>query len=539
MKNTIKTISIQFVLLVIILIGTFSCTKDLDIVPKDDDEFTNEAFFKQPGAYKQFLAKIYAGLAVTGQKGPAGDSDLGDPKNGAIDEGFSQYFRGYWQLQELTTDEAIIAWGESDNPTIKNLNFNNWNADNRFVEAFFARVFFQIGLANEFLRETTDTKLNNRGVDSALKSEMKRYRAEVRFLRSLSYYHGIDLFGKVPFGTDTDLLGTPPPMQSREFVFNYILNELAEIEGDLAAPKTNEYARVDKAALYMLKAKLFLNAKVYTNTDRSADALIAVNQVINSGYSILTANRERLFLADNNSNGAQNEIIFPIAFDGNNTQGYGGTTFLINASSTPATANSLGITANAGWSGFRIRKEFNEIIGTDARVLRVAGNSDADFIADYSKFAQGAKLSKFSNKTSTGVNGSNTAYPDTDFPLFRMADAYLMYAELAANGFGDKDVAKNYVNELRLRASATAPIISVGDLTASLVLQERAKELYWEGHRRQDLIRFRQYLSGINWQWKGGTQNGGPLDEYRLLFPIPNKELESNKNLSQNPGYTR
>jgi starch-binding outer membrane protein, SusD/RagB family len=189
-------------------------------------------------------------------------------------------------MQELTTDEALIAWGESDNPTIKNLNFNTWNADNVFVEAFFARVFFQIGLCNEFLRETTDSKLNSRGVAENLKSEIKRYRAEVRFLRSLSYYHGIDLFGKLPFGTDDDLLGTPPEMKSRDFVFNYILEELSTIEPDLAAPKSNQYGRVDKVAAWMLKSKLLLNSKVYTGVDRSDLALEAVNQVINSGYGI-------------------------------------------------------------------------------------------------------------------------------------------------------------------------------------------------------------------------------------------------------------
>jgi starch-binding outer membrane protein, SusD/RagB family len=536
MKNINKILNIKWLLIVPILLLLNSCTKDLEIVPKDDDDFTSEAFYKQPGAYKQFLAKIYGGLAVTGQKGPAGDSDLGSGA-GTVDEGFSQYLRGYWQLQELTTDEAIIAWGESDNPTIKNLNFNNWNADNVFVEAFFARVFFQIGLANEFLRETTDAKLDGRNVDAALRTEIKRYRAEVRFLRALSYYHGIDIFGKIPFGTDADLLGTPPQMQTRTFVFNYILDELSAIDGDLAAPKTNEYARADQAAAWMLKAKLLLNASVYTGTDRGTDALAAVNQVIGSGYSILTTNRNRLFLADNNLNGAQNEIIFPIAFDGVNTKTYGGTTFLINAASTTPTANALGITSNAGWSGFRVRKEFTTTVGTDSRITYVPLNTDVPFISDYTIFAQGAKLIKFSNKTTAGANGSNTSFPDTDFPLFRMGDAYLMYAELAANGFGSKTTAVGYVNALRTRSNTSAPLIAVSDLTPQLVLDERAKELYWEGHRRQDLIRFGQYLSTYNWQWKGGTQNGGPLDSYRLVFPIPNKELQSNSNLSQNTGY--
>lgn len=537
MKNLNK--NLKWIFLTTIFLSFFSCTNELEIVPKDDDDFTSEDFYKQPGSYKQFLAKIYGGLALTGQVAPdagSGDSDLGSG-TGAVNEGFSQYFRGYWQLQELTTDEAIIAWGESDNPTIKNLNFNDWNADNVFVEAFFARIFFQIGLSNEFLRETTDAKLDNRGVSGTLREEIKRYRAEVRFLRALSYYHGIDIFGKIPFGTDEDLLGTPPQMQTRAYVFNYILDELTAIDVDLAAPKTNEYARADKAAAWMLKAKLLLNSKVFTGVDRSPEALAAVNQVIGSGYSVLTTNPKRLFLADNDINGAQNEIIFPIVFDGKKIQSYGGTTFLINASSSTPTANALGLTNNAGWKGFRVRKEFAETVGTDSRVNYLSGNSDPKFISNYSVFDQGAKVTKFSNITSTGVNGSDPKFPDTDFPLFRMGDAYLMYAELAANGFGDKTVAIGYINALRTRSFALAPQINISDLTPQLVLDERAKELYWEGHRRQDLIRFGKYLSDYNWQWKGGTQNGAPLQEFRLIFPIPNKELQSNSNLTQNPGY--
>jgi len=196
-----------------------------------------------------------------------------------------------------------------------------------FLRSFFARIFFQIGLCNEYLRETTDAKLDSRGVDATLRAEIKHYRAEARFLRALSYYHGIDIFGKVPFGTEVDALGTPPPMQSRTFVFNYILDELNAIDADLFAPRTNEYGRADKVAAWMLKAKLLMNAQVYTGVDRSDEALVAVNAVISSGYSIAQIPYANLFKADNNSNGAQDEVIFPITFDGQYTKTWGGTTF--------------------------------------------------------------------------------------------------------------------------------------------------------------------------------------------------------------------
>jgi hypothetical protein len=538
MKKLLKIQNLKWVFTLSILFSFSSCLDDLNIVPKDDDQAISEAFFaNNPGAYKQFLAKIYAGFVVTGQEGPSGQSDLGS----SVDEGFSQYMRGYWQCQELTTDEAIIAWGESDNTTIKDLNFNTWNKDNVFTEAFFARVFFQIGLCNEFLRETTPEKLSSRGVSEELKTQITKFRAEVRFLRSLTYYHGIDIFGNIPFMTDADVLGVKPVMQSRKFVFDYILTELDAIDGDLAAPKSNEYGRADKAAAWMLKAKLLLNSKVYTNEDRSADALTAVNKVISSGY-IIISDRKKLFQADNNSNGAQNEIIFPLVSDGLKSQTWGGMTYIIHASCDNAVGVLLGV--DSGWKGYRVRKEFAETVGTDdARVAYVVGNTDPASITNptvdtnQDAFLQGKKITKFTNIRSDGAKASSPTFPDTDFPLFRMGDAYLVYAELAANGFGDKTVAAGYINDLRKRANINAATVTASEVTPDLVLNERAKELYWEGYRRQDLIRFGKYLSGYNWEWKGGVKAGVALPEYRLLFAIPANELRSNSNLSQNIGY--
>ena len=530
MKNILT--KVKWLAFSALLFTAVSCLNDLDVSLKDDDSFSVDNYFNNPDnpelPYKQFLAKIYGGLSLSGQAAPTGDSDL----QSLVDEGFSQYLRGYWQLQELTTDEAIIAWGESDNPTIKDLNFNTWNADNKFNEAFFARVYYQISVANEFLRETTDEKLNSRKVSEDLKAKIKVMRAEARFLRALSYYHAIDLYGNSPFATEENALGSVPVMKTRAEMFDYVLNELNTIEADLPAPRANEYGRADKGALWMLKAKLLINAKVYTGQDKSTEALAAVNSVLGAGYS-LSLDRNNLFAADNDVNGAQKEIIFPVRYDGVKTKSYGGMTYLIHGSTNDAVAKTLGI--DFGWQGFRARKEFIQTIAGDPRVNVVSG-TDSEDITDYLRFAQGKKLIKFTNKTSAGVSGQDPTFPDTDFPMFRLADVYLMYAELAVvNGKGDKATALDYINDLRKRAGANP--VTLAALTPDFVLSERAKELYWEGHRRQDLIRFGKYISGYNWQWKGGSLNGSAIADYRTLFPIPTKEISSNSNLIQNPGY--
>lgn len=532
MKN-IRSINVKLFVFIGLIALFISCTNDMNVTPKDDDDFTSEAFYSNPDSYKQFLAKIYAGLAVTGQTGPDGSADIQ-----GIDEGFGQYLRGYWQLQELPTDEAMVSWGD---PTLPELNNHTWNADNRFVKAFYARAFYQIGLSNEFLRATTDEKLASRGVSETLKADIKVFRAEVRFLRALSYYHAIDLFGKVAFATEDDLVGSKPVEKDRAFVFDYLVTELTAIDADLKESRSNEYGRVDKVAAKMLLAKLYLNAKVFIEQNMDAEALTAINSVIGSTYKIATVPYSNLFMADNDRTAVREEIIFPIRFNGINTKTWGGTTFIIHAS-TGGWNSEMGI--DGGWYGLAARKEFAAVFSdlsgnTDKRAMFDASSTSNLNIATVSDFFGngGLKIKKYSNKTSTGAIGSNQTHVDTDFPMFRLADAYLMYAELAANGVGSKATARTYVNELRTRAGASI-VTSDADITPDFILDERARELYWEGHRRQDLIRANKFTGGTKvWQWKGNTLEGASIDAKFNVYPIPQTELNTNSNLTQNTGY--
>ncbi|MFT4759333.1 MAG: hypothetical protein ACI9XO_002634 [Paraglaciecola sp.] len=370
-----------FLLFGTVLIGT-SCFNDLDTVPIDPDIQTAELVFDSPESYRQVLAKLYAGLAVSGQEGPAGQADIS-----GIDEGFGQYLRGMWYHQELSTDEAVIGWADQ---TIGDFHEQDWTSSDVFISAFYSRVFYQISLCNEYLRETTEEKLNSRGVEATLKTEIQTYRAEARFLRALSYWHALDHFRNVPFVTEEDVVGSFFPEQiAAADLYNYIESELKEVEIILAAPKANEYGRADQAAAWMVLAKLYLNAEVYAGKDAYTDCLTYCNKVINAGYT-LEQEYAHLFLADNHRS---NEIIFPVAFDGINTRTWGGTTFIIHA----AIGGNMDPTAsgvNDGWGGVRstsaLVNKFPAVAGNSGGGLIVAAQSGEVYPVEQEYYVPGS-----------------------------------------------------------------------------------------------------------------------------------------------------
>ncbi|WP_378176465.1 RagB/SusD family nutrient uptake outer membrane protein [Aquimarina sp. SS2-1] len=600
-----------------LLLSIGSCTDDLDVEVNDDQNQTTDEFYSSDQAYLQALGKLYSGLAVSGQDGP-GSSDIS-----GIDAGFGQYLRGFWQLQELPTDEAVIAWGDPDLPV---LNFGQWTSSNAFVRAFYDRANFQVSSVNEYLRQTSDAKLDSRGVSAALKAEIQGFRAEARFLRALSHYHLVDMFGNIPFFTEDDpVVGFIPPQVSRKEAFDFVVSELLAIEDTMPAPGSNSYPRADRAAVWMLLSKLYLNAEVYTGTAMYTESLEYTNKILGAGFSLVD-DYQKLFLADNNFNGAQNESIFSIAFDGINTQSFGGTTFLTHA---PIGGNirprAFGI--DGGWFGIRTTETFvnlfggsngsfqiyeydNDLrlLGDDAGTLK-AFDADGDFeylgsdqnntnpafdanevfrynfltgvitnngtevaapvqavsiasqpiwndsrgkfytnqqtlkIETLSNYQDGYAIQKWRNvgvDLEPGSDGTGT-HVDADFHMFRLAEAYLNYAEAVVRGGsgGTPTEAVGYINQLRERAYGNPNAnINAGNLTLDFLLDERARELYWEGHRRTDLIRFGKFTGGsLLWAFKNGAKNGSPLPPHVSLFPIPSTELVANPNINQNSGY--
>jgi SusD family len=719
-----------YVFIFIVIASTFSaCFKDLDTVPLDPNITTSGTAFKDEAVYKQFLGKLYAGLAVSGQEGPSGQPDIQ-----GIDEGFGQYLRGFWYHQELPTDEALIGWNDQ---TIYDFHDLDWTASDGFTFAFYSRVFYQIVVCNEFLRETTDAKLNERNVSSPVRAEIVDYRAEARFLRALSYWHALDVFRNVPFVTENDKVGAFFPNQIKApELFKYIESELLAIENTIKAPRTNQYGRADRAAVWTLLAKLYLNAETYIGQKKYNECLSVCEKVINAGYS-LEPQYSHMFLADNHKS---NEMIFPVAFDGINTRTWGGMTFIIRAG-IGGSINPLASGVSGGWGGSRTTRQFVEkfpadltgvvvdfnpganlakifvastsnnfsnedatstlaskpgqngifegykyfnandefvlyrftnkfgdngadgtlesgganikimtsglyfiranlvnntyvlekrdwnIVGSavpggeaplvwdaDLKMLRIktefnigsfilrANGNDMlklgdpqldgilnegagginitksgahDLIVDLSRpdytyqlkftsfdkrgifgtegqildintikdipvFNNGYAVLKFKNITSTGQTGSNVDFPDTDFPMFRLADVYLMAAEAILRGAnGSKATAVQYVNTVRERAyTGSAGNITESELTFDFLLDERGRELYWECHRRTDLVRFNKLTTGdYLWAWKGGVSQGQAVDARFNIFPIPAADISANPNLEQNPGY--
>ena len=531
-----KSIKILFILTAAFLISFSSCMKDLDTVPLDDNEVTAADIFNDPNAYREILAKLYAGLAVSGQQGPAGMADIS-----GIDEGFGQYLRAIYYHQVLTTDEAVIGW---DDQTVKDLVYQSWTASDVFISAMYYRIFYQIALANEYIRQTTDELLDERGVTGELRQQVEVYRAEARYLRAFSYWHALDIFGNVPFVTDKDPIGAFLPEQiDGPGLFEYLENELMEIIPLMNEARTSEYGRVDRAAAWMLLAKLYLNAETYTGQAKYTEAITYLNEIINAGYT-LEEEYQHLFDADNFK--STSEIIMRVPYHGIETQTYGGTTFVIKAAiGGDMVPTQSGV--DQGWGGLRTTPEFVSLFDNDdPRALFFTQGQTLD-IPNLSDFQNGYAVRKFTNLTreldedGNPIPGSNLEFPDTDFPVFRLADAYLMYAEAVLRGGsgGDDATALQYVNMLRERAwGDDSGNITAGDLNLDFILDERGRELYWEGHRRTDLLRYGRFAGDAYiWAWKGQTPGGLGTDAKFNLFPIPEADINANPNLDQNLGY--
>jgi hypothetical protein len=521
MKNFKFKIISAFALLLVV---SNSCTSDLDTEPKVDLSLQN-LLAADPNAVEGLLSRLYASFALSSVKGP-GDSDLGSTDNA----GESPFIRGLVNLQDFTADDMKNRWG--DNGLDQLTTTVNWTSNNKFFGYVYNRIYYTVPQATNLILIMKSDNINYANKEQVI--------SELRFLRSLSYYYLIDFFGKGSLVTDENFNSTAPlPESSRKQLFEYVESELLAIESTL--PATNSYGRANKSCARMLLAKLYLNAEVYTGTARYNDAATYVNKIITEGGYQLEPNFRKNFSADNNTS---KEIIFPLIGDALSSQSFGNVTYIINGNLSTDTMVPATFGAVEGWAGHRATKSWYGKFGSSATDLQNSADARAKLfwtqghnweMTDYKTWTDGYPSTKFWNKNSDGT-GSATAFASTDFPLFRLADAYLMYTECALRGAAGTNVAQGatYLNQVRARSGA-APLTVVNLQT---VLDERARELNLEGMRRQDLIRFGQFTgSTYLWPWKGGILAGTSIPSFYNVFPIPTTALQANPNLKQNTGY--
>lgn len=554
---------------VCLMMGLGSCVGDLDLEPNDPNlTSTSAENFNQSA-----LAMCYTGIAVSGIDGSNSSYVSG------LDAGTSAYLRCTVMLNEYAADQFVFIWSDAGIP---DLNVMTWGAENSIINGAYQRFMGHIAICNQFL-------MNSAGDTSA---EVQQMRAEARVLRAYSYLNMIDFFGQTSFITEEFAAGEKPTQISRAEGFKFIEDELKDVIDNKLISENPVYGHIGLDGAEALLARLYLNAEVYSGEARWSDCQARCNNIIarhqGGGFqgSGLANHWLYLFCRDNaeympgGGNSAENEILFGIAYDDTYTQSYGGSTFIVN-SSVPGDsywAPNSRYGTSAGWGCFRGRKQLAELFyGMDSDVRKsmwltenyaefkykdangedvtVAGEDYSDNISGFTgdwKTIGGNMVVKFTGLKKSAANDGtfqynadglspiNTDFASTDYPIIRLADIYLMYAECnVRGGVGNNADALKYVNLIRERCDA-APISSA-ELTENLLLDERGREFYYESIRRTDLIRFNQYVGPLQkvWQFKGslndpqGTRVASHLD----LYPIPNPVLNAQPNFKQNPGY--
>lgn len=528
-----------------LLLITSGCVNDLNTEPKV--QLTPDQV--QGKVIEGLLSKVYSTYALSGSDGPGSTDTPGD------DPGESPFLRGIINLQDFTADGMKNRWG--DNGLDQLTTTSNWNPDNKFFRYVYNRVFYTVPQANNLINEI------KKRPDFPGKQQ---YISEMRFLRSLAYFYLIDCFGKGPLLTEDDLGSNVLKNEStRVQLFNFVTAELTDIcdayltsNPDNLLPLQIGYGRANRTAARMLLAKLYLNAEVYTGVSKYDLAYKYSKLVIDEGGYKLADNFRSLFCRDNDITDAKNEIIYTLIADPISSQSYGNTTYLICGSLSSQTMvttdfGNPGGDSNA-WGGHRATKAWYGLFANSAQGLATSSDDRAKLfftnytstdpakrhnyeMTDYKKWVDGFPAVKFVNTNFLGDPGSPALFAGTDFPLYRLGDAYLMLAEsILRGGGGSTGEALTYVNAIRQRSHAT--LINSNELTLDFILDERARELNFEGHRRTDLIRFGKFTGGSYlWPWKGGVKDGVSIPDDYKLFPIPLKAIQANSNLTQNPGY--
>lgn len=515
MKTIFKKQLAKSILLLSFVSIFTSCTDDLDKEPQNSKN--GDDFYTSVVAYKQGLAGVYSPMV------------------------YSTFLRYYWAMQEYTTDEAVSTWNNDGGVGI--YHDLAWSADTPAIRNVYHSVLGIITLSNDYLNQTKDEVIAKRGFVGNDAAQIKQFRAEARFIRAYAFWILMDCYGNPPFPTEETLANSNPQQIERAKLFEFLESELKAIEPILAEARTNERGRPDKAAAWALLSRMYLNAKVYTNNERYTDAITYCKKIIEANYS-LESKYEWLMLGDNHLN--TNEFIFTINYDSANTS-WSGTNYLCQGQAG-TTAEILGTGENS-WQEFRFTQQIPNLFPTtnttvDKRALFYTSGQNKD-VNTVSVSTDGYSATKYINKDRNGKplvqNNSFRNLSDIDFPIFRLSEIYLTYAEaVIQKGTGGSEAnAVLYLNKIRERAYQNSNgNITATSLNLNYILDERARELYWETHRRTDLVRHNKLTtSSYLWAWKGGSKAGQAVDAKYNLFPIPAYDLSNNPNLKQNTGF--
>ena len=557
-----KKIFIKTAMASMLCMGFVSCADELNI--KSVDPLNHQTY-----TVEGLLAKQYATLGLTGQKGPAGLGDISG------DEGETGFIRTVFNLEELMTDETL--WAYQANEGIAQITSMDWDKDNARVNWAYQRLSFNINQYNFFITE-----------QSGSLSEDKI--AEVRFLRALNYYYFLDLYRKAPFKDTFD--NNLPTEKSGKELYEWLDNELTTIEplmAEVGAYNTaKDFGRADRGAAYALHARLALNSAVYTDGQIKdyQKAIHYCDEIINSGKYDLSrvaksgySGYQQLFMGDNDCNpDARKEIIFPIRQDGVKTRSYAGTSYLVNASTISGMPYA---STSDPWKCLFARvdlvKKFfpngdipkatdEDLLSNPSKDQVIAkdnekGISTADVVAqakdDRALFymgiggcsdkvrtltpgdaitgpLNGASFVKWTNLHADGTAQHHQNFSDTDFPMFRLAEIYLTRAEAKYRLNGSQDGLADIL-EVQDRANRQIKASSVDEQT---LIDEWCREFYLEGRRRSDLVRFGLFTgSKYLWSFKGGSENVQGIPTKFDIYPIPGDEMKNNPNMTQNPKY--
>lgn len=535
-----KKIKLIIPVLTFCLFFLWGCTSDLNTEPKGQDISEDQLLDLQPNL-DGLVSKVYGTFALSGASGPASTDTPGD------DAGESPFLRGIINLQDFSADDMKNRWGDGGLDPLTTA--SNWDENNKFMKYLYNRVYYTVPQCNKVINQLGQYNIPTR----------EQVKSELRFLRALAYYYLIDCFGKGPILTEADGENSgPKPEASREQLYNFVVSELLDIEDKL--PSRIGYGRTNKHVVQMLLAKMYLNSEVYTGVARYDKAVEYSKKVIDQGGYQLATNFVSLFSGDNDVTDARNEIIYALIADPFVSQSFGNTTYLVNGSLSADTMNIGDFGASEGWTGHRATKawygKYTNADGTFITTAQQLANSPDERahlfytnfdgpeakrhnfeMNDYKKWLDGFPSVKFRNTNFILPLAAPLKFSNTDFPLFRLADTYLMYAEaVLRGGGGSESLALEYVNAVRSRSNAST--INLSQLTLDFIIDERARELNFEGHRRSDLIRFGKFTGGnYLWPWKGNTKDGAAIPPHYNLFPIPLSALGANPSLSQNTGY--